>query len=80
MSDSLHDTQRTHINTCPRPPPLLQVDEVVERSRFVRISNKWYYMDSTFVDEQQQGAAAAAPAAQPQPQEQPKKKGLLPFF
>lgn len=64
----------------PRNAP--EVDEVVERSRFVRVSNKWYYLDSTFVDEQeqQQGGAAAAPAAQPQQQEPPKKKGLLPFF
>ncbi|KXZ51405.1 hypothetical protein GPECTOR_12g367 [Gonium pectorale] len=54
-----------------------EVDEVTERSRFVRVNGRWFFQDSEFPEPD--GAAPAAAAAK-EPEAAPKKKGLLPFF
>ncbi|KAG2445125.1 hypothetical protein HYH02_008991 [Chlamydomonas schloesseri] len=61
----------------PRNAP--ETDTVVERSRFARVGGRWFYMDSTFVEEDgvtPEGGAASAKKEE----EKPKKKGLLGLF
>ncbi|GLC61283.1 hypothetical protein PLESTB_001739400 [Pleodorina starrii] len=58
-----------------------EVDELTERSRFVRIRGRWMYIDSAFIDEEAEAAQKeAAAAAAKQPEEPPKKKGFLNLF
>ncbi len=75
-----------------RPPPhhhhprptrpaakLRQVDEVTERSRFVRSKGRWLYLDSQFIEEAEadgEGAAKAEAGAA----EKEKKTGFLGLF
>ncbi|KAG2491233.1 hypothetical protein HYH03_010441 [Edaphochlamys debaryana] len=66
-----------------------EVDEVTERSRFLRVNGRWVYVDSEFVQEDGEagagvgavpgaGSGAMAPAAAKA--EEPKKKGFLGLF
>jgi hypothetical protein len=66
----------------------LQTDDITERSQFIRQAGRWWFMDSTFVEEGEAGTAAgaaAAPAAAPAAADvpaaaAPKKKGFLGLF
>ncbi|KAG2423729.1 hypothetical protein HXX76_015118 [Chlamydomonas incerta] len=61
----------------PRNAP--ETDTVVERSRFARVAGRWYYMDSTFVEED--GVTPAAGAGGGAKEEAAKeKKGLFGLF
>ncbi|EFJ51642.1 hypothetical protein VOLCADRAFT_103277 [Volvox carteri f. nagariensis] len=65
-----------------------EVDELTERSRFIRVKARWMYLDSQFIEEEeqeQQGKekdkkAVVTGAGDAQPGAPPKKKGLFNLF
>ena len=76
-----HTHAHTHTHTHTHTPQ--QNDEVVERSRFARVGGRWFYMDSSFVEEggvKAEGGAGAGAAAGAAAAKKEEKKGLFGLF